>query len=181
MSLRRELLPVPKHFYEQQIGQLTRPNRKGWALGNCPFHDSRSRRSFGINLNSGAFCCFGCRRKGDLVSFVMQRESVDFKGACQFLGCWEETAKPSQTKRRGGNLVPYLVFEFQIDGKKHRSEIEDMPRSERQMLQRFQAEACDRLAELRAGDSETFENEEQIQWNILADSWELIEMEVGNG
>jgi hypothetical protein len=178
MSLRRGLLPVPKHFYEQQIGQLTRPNRKGWALGNCPFHDSRSRRSFGINLNSGAFCCFGCRRKGDLASFVMQLKGVDFKAACQFLGCWEERKQKLRIPSRSGSVVRYLVFNFEIDGIRHRAEIDDEPHSELQSLRRLAAEATDRLREIRNGDAERFQAEEESQWAILVYAWELIQMEV---
>ena len=39
---RRELLPAPKPFYESELGPLARPDRKGWAKANCPFHHSKS-------------------------------------------------------------------------------------------------------------------------------------------
>lgn len=41
------------------------------------------------------------------------------------------------------------------------------------------AEACDRLTEIRAGDAERFENESEVQWELLALAWDLIQMEVG--
>src|SRR5690349_19445097 len=83
-KFQRELLPLSRNFYGREIGSLTRPNRKGWALGRCPFHSSRSGKSFGVNLDSGAFFCFGCGAKGaDPVAFLMQRDNTDFKTAAK--------------------------------------------------------------------------------------------------
>ena len=36
-----ERAPSPRSFYESEIGKLSRPNSKGWAMGNCPFHKSK--------------------------------------------------------------------------------------------------------------------------------------------
>src|SRR2546426_1091834 len=167
----KSLLPSPRTSYEAAIGKLTRPNSKGWALGNCPFHPSKSKKSFAININSGAFCCHGCGRKGDLVGFVMQLEDLTFKQACERLGCWQENGK--HIKPRPGPQVRCLVMDFIIDGVEYRAELPDEPKTELERLRRFYAEAADRLGEIHRGDSEKFEGEAKAQWSILADSWEL--------
>jgi DNA primase len=60
----RSLLPIPAEFYRKEIGSLTRPNRKSWALGNCPFHESKSKKSFSVHLRDGGFICLGCGERG---------------------------------------------------------------------------------------------------------------------
>ena len=86
----RHLLPQPRTFWEGELGRLSRPDRKCYAKGRCPFHKSRSGQSFSVNLNTGAFCCFGCDVKGDIVSYVMQRDGCDFKTAAKKLGAWTD-------------------------------------------------------------------------------------------
>jgi hypothetical protein len=181
MPLRNDLLPPPRAFFEKAIGQLTRPNRKDWALGNCPFHKSKSRRSLSVNLASGFFHCFGCDARGDLVKFVMRRDSLNFKAACKRLGAWEENGQKRTAKPRPRSLVQYFTMDFVIDGVEYHARLEDEPKTELQLLRRIHAEASDRLSEIRQGDPEKFEGEEECQWSVLANSWELIEMEARNG
>jgi hypothetical protein len=173
---RRELLPPARAFYEGEVGKLTRPSR-GWAKANCPFHKSKSGTSFSVNIETGGFHCFGCdARGGDLIDFVMLRDHLSFKAAAQSLGAWGEVGKPVK-RRPSGPPVRYLVMDFTIDDQQYHAEVPDEPRNELQRLRRFQAEARDRLSEIRQGGAERFEGEEETQWGILATSWELVQME----
>jgi DNA primase len=96
----KSLLPDARLFFEREIGRLSRPDRKGWALGNCPFHSSKSKRSLSVHRD-GAFHCFGCGAKGgDLIAFIRLRDRVSFKEACQQLGCWRETSPDDLAKVR---------------------------------------------------------------------------------
>ncbi len=52
--------------------------------GLCPFHDERTP-SFGINPAEKVYHCFGCKASGDVFTFVMETEAVDFKGALELL------------------------------------------------------------------------------------------------
>jgi hypothetical protein len=175
---RKELLPPARTFYEQALGRLTRRNSKGWALANCPFHKSQSGKSFSVHLDRGSFVCFGCGVRGsDILAFLRLHDRLTFRQACQRLGCWNESAKPS--KPRPGPLVRYLVMDFVIDGVQYFAEIMDEPKNELQLLRRLHAEARDRLHEINEGGAEKFEGEEESQWSILADSRELIQTEVG--
>jgi hypothetical protein len=171
---RKDRLPTARSFYEFELGKLTRPNHKGWALARCPFHESKSGKSFAVNFESGGFFCFGCGAKGgDIVSFVRLRDGLTFREACERLGAWDESGKP--IKVRPGPLVRYLVMEFVIDGIEYRRSVPDEPRTELQWLRRFHATAHDRLIEIRNGNDE---EEEEIEWGILASSWELIQEEL---
>ncbi len=52
--------------------------------GLCPFHDERTP-SFGINPAEKVYHCFGCGAGGDAITFVMETEGLDFKGALEHL------------------------------------------------------------------------------------------------
>ncbi|MBA7715114.1 DNA primase [subsurface metagenome] len=49
-------------------------------VGLCPFH-SDTKPSFYVDPEKGIFHCFGCGAGGDVFSFVMQTEGLDFPGA----------------------------------------------------------------------------------------------------
>jgi hypothetical protein len=181
---RKDLLPPARSFYERELGELRRPAR-GWASpkAGCPFHDSESKTSFSVNLDTGGFYCFGCGAKGgDVVAFVMLRDKVDFKTAAKSQGAWDDGGLQigAVVVRSPALLVPYLALDFSVDGIEYHSEaIRDEPTTELQQTRRFYAQAKDRLDQIRNGDAEEFEGEEEAQWGILAASWELIQMEVG--
>ncbi|MEE2898830.1 MAG: CHC2 zinc finger domain-containing protein, partial [Gemmatimonadota bacterium] len=44
---------------------------------NCPFHDERTP-SFYVIPAKGFYNCFGCGKSGDVFSFVMERQGLDF-------------------------------------------------------------------------------------------------------
>ncbi|MCB9891231.1 MAG: DNA primase [Planctomycetes bacterium] len=50
----------------------------------CPFHDEKTP-SFTVSEERQTFYCFGCGAKGDVFSFVMQRDNVEFKEALAWL------------------------------------------------------------------------------------------------
>jgi DNA primase len=53
-------------------------------VGRCPFHDERTP-SFGVDPHKKVYHCFGCQASGDLFSFVMETEGLDFTGALESL------------------------------------------------------------------------------------------------
>jgi hypothetical protein len=88
-------LPPIRSYYERELGRLG-PERRGWAQGCCPFHKSKSGRSFSVNLSSGAFHCFGCGASGgDVIAFVRLRDVCGFVEACKILGAWRHIS-PSE-------------------------------------------------------------------------------------
>ena len=68
------------------IGRVTQLKRAGTVYkGNCPFHQERTP-SFVVFPHTGTWHCFGaCATGGDLFSFVMRKENLDFREALQLL------------------------------------------------------------------------------------------------
>jgi hypothetical protein len=52
------------------------------------------------SVSTGAFRCHACGAKGDMVSFVMQRDHLDFKAAAVYLGAWDNSALTAEVKRQ---------------------------------------------------------------------------------
>src|SRR5258708_36739790 len=51
---------------------------------NCPFHDEKTP-SFVISPERQIFKCFGCQKSGDIFTFLMEKENMDFKEALESL------------------------------------------------------------------------------------------------
>ena len=68
------------------VSQHTELRRAGASeyVGRCPFHDERTP-SFGVNPIEKVYHCFGCQASGDVFTFVMETEGLDFAGALQML------------------------------------------------------------------------------------------------
>ncbi len=52
--------------------------------GLCPFHNEKSA-SFSVNGEDGLYYCFGCQKSGDVITFVREKEQLDFVGAVEWL------------------------------------------------------------------------------------------------
>jgi DNA primase len=72
--------------FEELVGARTELKRAGVRRlqGLCPFHDERTP-SFGIDPVEKLYHCFGCGVGGDVFSFVMETEGLDFAGALESL------------------------------------------------------------------------------------------------
>lgn len=94
-------LPPARVFYEQELGELRRPSR-GWARpkAGCPFHESTSKASFAVNLNTGGFFCFSCGAKGGDVLDFLKLRGMDFKTAAKSLGAWRTEGLSNSEQRR---------------------------------------------------------------------------------
>jgi len=57
--------------------------------GLCPFH-RETGPSFYVVPSIGVFHCYGCGAHGDAINFVMQRRSLSFPDAVNFISAvWE--------------------------------------------------------------------------------------------
>ena len=61
---------------------LTKRGQNFW--GCCPFHNEKTP-SFSVSEDKGFYHCFGCGEHGDIISFTMKSENVDFKTAIREL------------------------------------------------------------------------------------------------
>ncbi|MDE6520529.1 MAG: DNA primase [Ruminococcus sp.] len=53
-------------------------------VGNCPFHSERTP-SFTVFTDTQSFYCFGCHAGGDVITFTMKMENLEFIEALKFL------------------------------------------------------------------------------------------------
>lgn len=88
--LDRSALPPPDTFFRDNVSHYRRYGRR--ARGKCPFHASSSHRGqhfsapFSMDLDRGLFYCFACNVGGDIISFIQQRDGIDFVTAAKKLG-----------------------------------------------------------------------------------------------
>ncbi|PWM70353.1 MAG: DNA primase [Bacillota bacterium] len=61
---------------------LEQRGRSFW--GRCPFHHEKTP-SFCVNGTDNFYYCFGCHKSGDVISFVMEIEGIDFSDAVKLL------------------------------------------------------------------------------------------------
>jgi DNA primase len=82
----------------------------------CPFHDERTP-SFSVNAVDKLYYCFGCGAKGDAITFVREKENLDFAGAIEWLAdrfrvaLEYEEASPEVEARRRRNERLYALLE----------------------------------------------------------------------
>lgn len=81
--------------------QLKRKGNRYWGL--CPFHEEKTP-SFSVSQDKQVFYCFGCHAGGDIFSFIMKKDGLDFKETLALLaqkaGIQLEAADHEETDRR---------------------------------------------------------------------------------
>ena len=87
-------MPFPPEFLRElgernRIEEIAAPyvnlRRRGKNLvGLCPFHNEKTP-SFCIYPENNSYFCFGCNKGGDVISFVMGVENLDFSEAVKLL------------------------------------------------------------------------------------------------
>jgi DNA primase len=80
--------------------------------GLCPFHPEKTP-SFSVNAQEGLYFCFGCQAKGDVITFVRDKENLDFVGAVEWLA-----AKT--------NLTLHYTDRAEGEGRKRRARLVDV-------------------------------------------------------
>ena len=70
---------------EEVIGKYLTLKRAGSNIvGLCPFHNEKSP-SFTVFPATRSFYCFGCGAGGDVISFIMRAENLDYRDAVEHL------------------------------------------------------------------------------------------------
>lgn len=76
---------------------LQRKGNRYWGL--CPFHSEKTP-SFSVSREKQMFYCFGCHAGGNLYSYIMRRDGVEFKEAVEILA-----QKAGVQVRTAGNSI----------------------------------------------------------------------------
>lgn len=65
--------------------------------GLCPFHSEKTP-SFTLYPESGSYYCFGCGAGGDVITFIMQIENLDYMEAVRFLAARAGMSMPENMR-----------------------------------------------------------------------------------
>ena len=91
---------------EQTIGSYVTLKRAGSNLnGLCPFHSEKTP-SFTVFPATKSFYCFGCGAGGDVISFTMRAENLDYVGALELLAQRAGITIPEDESDTGERTVP---------------------------------------------------------------------------
>ena len=76
-------------FVESEYDLILYPSGNGWVKTNClmPNHNDSSP-SFGINVETNFYNCFGCQATGNIFSLVQNVEGLNFVEAIQRLSIY---------------------------------------------------------------------------------------------
>ena len=87
-------MPFPQSFLDELVarsdivdvvGSYVQLTRKGSNLfGLCPFHSEKTG-SFSVSPDKQIYYCFGCKRGGGVINFIMEEENLSFPDAVRFL------------------------------------------------------------------------------------------------
>lgn len=87
-------MPLPEYFLQELksrcditdiVSSYVNLKRRGKNMvGLCPFHNEKTA-SFNIYPDNGSFYCFGCGAGGDIITFIMKIENLDYIDAVRFL------------------------------------------------------------------------------------------------
>jgi DNA primase len=91
------------------VGQYLKLRRGGsnW-VGLCPFHNEKTP-SFNVNPQRQNYYCFGCHNGGDVFSFVMHQEGLEFRESLEFLAKRAGIPYDSSFKGSGGGSRQELL------------------------------------------------------------------------
>jgi DNA primase len=81
------------------VGEYVRLRKIGARYsGLCPFHTEKTP-SFSVNPGLGIFICFGCGKKGDVLTFVQEIEQLTFYETLKLLADRNGLTMPSKRER----------------------------------------------------------------------------------
>lgn len=90
------------------VGQQVALKKAGRAWkGLCPFHDDRNP-SFSVNPELGWYQCWSCGKKGDIFTWVMETQHVEFPEALRILA---EQAGVELTRQQGAPASERKLWE----------------------------------------------------------------------
>lgn len=75
---------------------VTLKHRGRNMVGLCPFHSEKTP-SFNLYPESGSFFCFGCGAGGDVITFIMRIENLDYIEAVRFLAARAGMSMPEDS------------------------------------------------------------------------------------
>ena len=99
---------------EQVIGSYVTLKRAGSNVkGLCPFHNEKTP-SFTVYPDSQSFFCFGCGAGGDVITFTMKYNNLDYAGAIEYLASRAGIDIPLDNAEREKGVSRKRVLEMNL-------------------------------------------------------------------
>jgi len=108
-------MAFPRHFLDELIARsdildvvssyVHLSKKGGNYFGLCPFHNEKTG-SFSVSTDKQIYHCFGCKKGGGVINFIMEIEGLTFPEAVRFLAkragleVPEETVDQESTRQR---------------------------------------------------------------------------------
>ena len=83
----------------------------GNYFGLCPFHNEKTG-SFSVSPDKQIFYCFGCKKGGGVINFIMEEENLSFPDAVRFLAKRANMEVPEDTEDDGRSHLRQRVLEL---------------------------------------------------------------------
>jgi len=86
------------------VGSYVALKRQGSNLfGLCPFHSEKTP-SFSVSPDKQIYHCFGCKKGGGVINFIMEEENLSFPDAVRFLAKRANMPVPEEEERSDDRL-----------------------------------------------------------------------------
>ncbi len=114
------------------IGEVVTLRKAGRNyVGLCPFHGEKTP-SFSVSRDKGTYYCFGCKRGGDAIDFVMEHDRITFAEAVERLAARFGVSLPpasaeARRRRSEAETVQEVMEAAQVFFAAHRAD--DRPRA----------------------------------------------------
>ena len=109
---------IHRNDIEQVIGSYVTLKRAGSNLnGLCPFHNEKTP-SFTVFPGTKSFYCFGCGAGGDVISFVMRTENLDYRSALETIAQRAGIAIPADDSEAEVGVPRKRLYEMNLEAAK---------------------------------------------------------------
>lgn len=134
--------------------------------GACPFHASKSKTSFSVNLEKNTFCCFAtnCKARGNVLDFVAKMEGCTVRDAALKLDEMFKITEQETSKTNGNHVAVH-----------NETNTRDAPGKQKPAHQPAVQNAMDKITAPTAGECERIGESESINETPLPYQLALIE------
>ena len=91
---------------------LTKKGANYWAC--CPFHNEKTP-SFSVSQDKQMCYCFGCKKGGGVINFVMEMENLSYPDAVRFLARRANMTVPEEETRDDGSRLRARILQLNRD------------------------------------------------------------------
>ena len=95
-------------------GYVSLQRKGGNLFGLCPFHNEKTP-SFSVSPDKQIYHCFGCKKGGGVINFIMEIENLTFPEAVRFLAKRANLPVPEEEERSDADKLRRRVLELNRD------------------------------------------------------------------